>query len=74
MSDLAITGLYFFDNKVVRYAKSLNHQKGEIEIVDLINKYKKNKNLSADIIGRGGAGLIQALLKILQNECICFRN
>ena len=58
MSDLAITGLYFFDNKVVRYAKELKPSKsGEIEIVDLINKYKKNKNLSADIIGRGGAWL-----------------
>ena len=58
LSDLAITGLYFFDNKVVRYAKELTPSKrGEIEIVDLINKYKKNKNLSADIIGRGGAWL-----------------
>ena len=58
LSDLAITGLYFFDNKVVRYAKELKPSKrGEIEIVDLINKYKKNKNLSADIIGRGGAWL-----------------
>ena len=58
LSDLAITGLYFFDNKVVRYAKELKPSKrGEIEIVDLINKYKKNKSLSADIIGRGGAWL-----------------
>ncbi|MBD1161455.1 NTP transferase domain-containing protein [Pelagibacterales bacterium SAG-MED15] len=58
LSDLAITGLYFFDNKVVRYAKELKPSKrGEIEIVDLINKYKKNNNLSADIIGRGGAWL-----------------
>ncbi len=58
LSDLAITGLYFFDNKVVRYAKELTPSKrDEIEIVDLINKYKKNKNLSADIIGRGGAWL-----------------
>ena len=58
LSDLAITGLYFFDNKVVKYAKELKPSKrGEIEIVDLINKYKKKKNLSADIIGRGGAWL-----------------
>ena len=58
LSDLAITGLYFFDNKVIQYAKKLKPSKrGEIEIVDLINKYKKNKRLSADIIGRGGAWL-----------------
>ena len=44
LSDLAITGLYFFDNKVVKYAKELKPSKrGEIEIVDLINKYKKKK-------------------------------
>ena len=39
LSDLAITGLYFFDNKVIDYAKSLKPTKrGEIEIVDLIKK------------------------------------
>ena len=58
LSDLAITGLYFFDNKVIEYAKKLKPSKrGEIEIVDLINKYKKKNRLSADIIGRGGAWL-----------------
>ena len=58
ISDLAITGLYFFDNNVVKYAKKLKPSKrGELEIVDLINIYKKKKNLSADLIGRGGAWL-----------------
>ena len=58
ISDLAITGLYFFDNKVVEYSKKLKPSKrGEIEIVDLLNKYKKTKNLSADFLGRGGAWL-----------------
>ena len=58
LSDLAITGLYFFDNNVVKFAKQLKPSKrGELEIVDLINKYKKNKRLSADLIGRGGAWL-----------------
>jgi len=58
LSDLAITGLYFFDNNVVKFAKQLKPSKrGELEIVDLINKYKKNKKLSADLIGRGGAWL-----------------
>jgi len=58
ISDLAITGLYFFDNKVVEYSKKLKPSKrGEIEIVDLLNKYKKSKNLYADFLGRGGAWL-----------------
>mgnify|MGYP001298073093 FL=1 len=58
ISDLAITGLYFFDNKVVNYAKKLKPSKrGEIEIVDLLNFYKKRNKLHADLIGRGGAWL-----------------
>ena len=58
LSDLAITGLYFFDNKVVQLAKKLKPSKrGEVEIVDLLNYYKSKKQLSADIIGRGGAWL-----------------
>ena len=58
LSDLAITGLYFFDNAVVKLAKKLKPSKrGEVEIVDLLNFYKSKKQLSADIIGRGGAWL-----------------
>ena len=57
-SDLAITGLYFFDNNVVKYAKNLKPSKrGEVEIVDLLNFYKSKNLLSADLIGRGGAWL-----------------
>ena len=58
ISNNAITGLYFFDNKVVEYAKSLKPSKrGEVEIIDLLMKYKKKNKLSADFIGRGGAWL-----------------
>ena len=58
LSDLAITGLYFFDNNVVQYAKKLKPSKrGEVEIVDLLNFYKSKNQLSADLIGRGGAWL-----------------
>ena len=58
LSDLAITGLYFFDNNVVKFAKKLKPSKrGEVEIVDLLNLYKSKKQLSADLIGRGGAWL-----------------
>ena len=57
-SDYAVTGLYYFDNKVVKYAKSLKPSKRkELEIADLLKKYLSNKKLSAEIIGRGGAWL-----------------
>ena len=58
ISDLAISGLYFFDNKVIDYAKKLKPSKrGELEIIDLIMKYKKKNKLSSNMIGRGGAWL-----------------
>ena len=57
-SDLAITGLYFFDNDVIKYAKKLKPSKrGELEIVDLLNFYKSRNKLFASLIGRGGAWL-----------------
>ncbi len=57
-SDLAVTGLYFFDNKVINYSKSLRPSKrGELEIVDLLRKYLKSNKLSAEYLGRGGAWL-----------------
>ena len=58
MSDFAITGLYFFDKNVTNYAKNLKPSKrGELEITDLLNIYRKKNQLDADIIGRGGAWL-----------------
>ena len=58
VSDLAVTGLYFFDKNVVKYAKNLKpSSRGEIEIIDLILKYKKIKKLKAEILGRGSAWL-----------------
>ena len=58
VSNYAITGLYFFDNKVVEFSKQLKpSSRNEIEIIDLLNKYKKSNNLHADFIGRGGAWL-----------------
>ena len=57
-SNLAITGLYFFDNKVVSYSKSLKPSKrNELEIVDLLNTYKRKNKLHAEYLGRGGAWL-----------------
>ena len=58
ISDFAITGLYFFDNKVIEYSKKLKPSKRrEIEIIDLLNKYKKTNSLYAEFLGRGGAWL-----------------
>jgi glucose-1-phosphate thymidylyltransferase len=63
-SNLAITGLYFFDNNVVKYSKSLKPSKRkEIEIVDLLTKYKNKNQLNAEIIGRGGAWLDTGSIK-----------
>ena len=58
VSDLAITGLYFFDKNVVKYAKQLKPSlRNELEITDLLKIYLKKKKLISDILGRGGAWL-----------------
>ena len=64
LSNLAITGLYFFDNNVIKYTNSLKPSKRkEIEIVDLIKKYNKKNKLSVEFIGRGGAWLDAGSIK-----------
>ena len=67
-SNLAVTGLYFFDRSVVQLSKSLKPSKrNELEIVDLLNKYKKKNQLSAEIIGRGGTWLDTGTIKNFYN-------
>tara|TARA_B100001093_G_scaffold488823_1_gene526419 strand:+ start:41 stop:910 length:870 start_codon:yes stop_codon:yes gene_type:complete len=57
-SNLAVTGLYFFDSKVVKYSKTLKASKrNELEIIDLLNKYKRINKLDFELIGRGGTWL-----------------
>lgn len=57
-SNYAVPGFYFYDNKVVEYAKSLEpSERGELEITDL-NKIYLNKNqLKIELFGRGMAWL-----------------
>ena len=57
-SNLAITGLYFFDHNVVNFSKKLKPSKrGELEIVDLLKEYLNRKKLKIEYMGRGSAWL-----------------
>ena len=53
-SNYAITGLYFYDNRVIKIAKSLKpSSRGELEITDINNTYLKWDDLNVEIMGRG---------------------
>jgi glucose-1-phosphate thymidylyltransferase len=57
-SNYAVTGLYFYDNDVVRLAKELRPSaRGELEITDLNNLYLKQGRLAVEVMGRGYAWL-----------------
>ena len=57
-SNYAITGIYFYDNNVVEYAKKIKPSwRGELEITDLNREYLKHDHLSVEVMGRGYAWL-----------------
>jgi glucose-1-phosphate thymidylyltransferase len=57
-SNYAVPGLYFFDDKVVEYAKDVKPSaRGELEIIDIINRYLADGTLKVEVMGRGTAWL-----------------
>ncbi len=73
-SNLAVVGLYFYDNNVVRYAKSLKPSaRGELEITDVNNIYISKKQLQSIKFGKGAAWLDTGTYQSL-NEASNFIN
>ena len=66
-SNYAMTGLYFYDNKVINYAKSLKpSDRNELEITDINKMYLLENNLKVKVLGRGMAWLDTGTFDSLQ--------
>lgn len=57
-SEFAVTGLYFYDNDIIKIAKALQpSERGELEITDINREYLNMKKLKVELLGRGFAWL-----------------
>ena len=73
-SNYAVTGIYFFDNKVINFAKELKPSlRGELEISDINQKYLNENNLNIQILGRGMAWLDTGTFDALQEASAFIR-
>ncbi|MFV0479268.1 MAG: glucose-1-phosphate thymidylyltransferase RfbA [Anaerorhabdus sp.] len=69
-SNYAVVGLYFYDNRVVKYAKELKPSpRGEYEITDLNKIYLENGELDCTVFGRGFAWLDTGTVEALGQAC-----
>lgn len=69
-SNYAVTGLYFYDNRVVEYAKNLKPSaRGELEISDINQIYLENGDLDIKLMGRGFAWLDTGTVDALADAC-----
>lgn len=73
-SNYAVPGVYFFDNKVVEFAKKVKPSpRGELEITDVIDQYLQAEELQVEVMGRGTAWLDTGTLDDLLDAALFIR-